>query len=209
MVHRVATLFAFAAVGSFCSAQNLIFNGDFTQGEVGFTGSPNHAVTTNPSLVNPSAVSFLDHTGNSTGPRNMLYAMPTDISQQATSPIWNQQVTVTAGVAYDWNVWVAKTVNAPYTSGVELRFLQPDGGGAARFFGVEVPSGQWNLATVRITPINSGTVNLYIKAIGDPGVTHDLALDDISFTATSVPEPATIAVLLMGAGLVLRRRRRS
>lgn len=138
----------------------------------------------------------------------MLYAMPVDISQGTTSPVWHQQVTLVGGTAYDWNVWVAKTVNTPYASGVGLRFLTPTGGGADRFFGVNVPSGQWQLATVRITPTNSGTFDLYINAIGDPEATHDLALDDISFTATSAPEPATMAALALGAGLIVRRRAR-
>lgn len=203
---RAASITFFVALSTcFASAQNLIVNGDFTLGDTGFTGGGNYAITTNPNLLDPGSVSFLDHTNNSSGPRNMLFARPSDIAQPETAPIWHQQVSVTAGQQYAWTVQVAKTHAAnPYTVGVWMGFSTE--GGTNRMFGTDIAAGEWREAWLPVMSPTTTTLNLYIGAVGDPNITHDLVLDDISFVA--VPEPGTMALLAGGAALVLRRRRR-
>ncbi|MBL8066548.1 MAG: PEP-CTERM sorting domain-containing protein [Chthonomonadaceae bacterium] len=66
------------------------------------------------------------------------------------------------------------------------------------------------LSTTLVSNWNVGT-DIWIRwtDINDTGNDHGLGIDDIVFSATPVPEPATMVALVMGVGALVARRKRS
>lgn len=81
----------------------------------------------------------------------------------------------------------------------------PGGGG-----GIPLPQGVWTFASVTgIAPAGTASMGAYILNI-DADTNADFYFDDMSLTATSVPEPASLSVLgLLGFAALHRRRRRA
>jgi hypothetical protein len=178
-------------------AQELVVNGDFTQGNVGFTsdyayhadvagnnelvddsGNNGYSITTNGINVHNN-FHGLDHTQNTVGPRNFMA-----VNGHGTQyVVWKQTVTVEAGVSYYFSAWARSLNNAaPYA---KLRF---------RVNGVQVgtqlnlgayPANDWD----RFYGTWMSTVNgdILIEIVNNEGALggNDFGIDDISFATLS------------------------
>ncbi len=187
------------------SAPNLVTNGAFEAGNVGFTSSytfnpqpitpGTYVITTSPSLVLSSFPPCDDHTfGNGTG--NML------LVNGAGTPganVWCQTIPVMPNTFYVMSAWVASSPISP----PQLQFnvngspvgnpFQTSGGGCNwQQFSATWNSGASATATVCIVSLNSGN-----GLFGD-----DFALDDIAMSAAcSVSDQVSVSVAQVDAVL--------
>jgi hypothetical protein len=182
---------------------NLIFNGDFEQGDTGFdTGYPystdgfpegTYTINTNPRNLGLLWASFSDHT---TGAGKMM------IVNGATVPnitVWEQTVSVSPNTHYEFSFWLSTAYE--YSSNpAELEYFINNVSmgviNAPEQRGVWIQVSQsWHSVTDTIS-----TIKIIDRNIG-PGA-NDFALDDISLI---VPEPASLLLLGLG-GLLIRKR---
>ena len=201
-------LYISACASSVAHAQNLITNGDFTAGNTGFSSGysfvttniavSEYGVVTDPKNWNPSLFSFADHTNNATGSRNML------VANGSTTPdvtIWSQTVAVTPSRNYLFSGWIssAYNVNAPaiefFAGTVSPGTINPIiiTPGTWAFF-----SGNWNSGS-------STSVSLRMRDNNLESNGNDVAVDDLSFTATAVPESGTLPFILLTALIPLAK----
>lgn len=191
-------------------AVNLIVNGDFEAGNIGFTSdytyfsAPINADTSYAIGNNPREwhayrqwASFGDHT---TGHGLMF------IGDGATAPnkvVWQQTVAVASNTLYTFSYWGASSFHSSPArmrvtiNGIQVGsdFMFPSQTGQWQRFSVLWNSGSATQATIRL-------VDQTLKADGD-----DFALDDISLQAV-VPEPGTMCLFSVGVMAVLLNRRK-
>ena len=208
------------ATGSCLSGNtlNLLSNGDFSQGNIGFATNYTYSATDcgpagfitvgrDPFACNGAAPSFGDHT---TGSGLML------IANGATTPgivAWEQTVSVELDRTYTFTGWVADWGNdlipgeaSPNllliaNGSVLLTFSPPRTDGAWTKVSAQWNSGSASVATIQI-------IDTTAVALGD-----DFALDDLSFGVTAknaVPEPGSFSLvgLAIAAVSLLRFTRR-
>ena len=164
---------------------NLVVNGDFSQGNVGFTSSyANYAggiangyiIDTDPRTYNAQH-SGADHT---TGTGNFL------IADAATGnvDVWCQTIAVTPNTAYDFSMWVNNIVRP--TSNFADPTLEVTINGVILVNSGPIPevpdvwvnvSAQWN-------SLAATSAVICIRAAGAGFGGHDFGLDDISFRPT-------------------------
>ncbi len=187
------------------TAPNLVVNGAFESGNVGFTSSytftpqpitpGTYTITTSPSLVLSTFPPCDDHTfGNGTG--NML------LINGAGTPganVWCQTIPVMPNTFYVMSAWVASSPISP----PQLQFnvngtpvgnpFQTSGGGCNwQQFSATWNSGASATATVCIVSLNSGN-----GFFGD-----DFALDDIAMSAAcTVSDQVSVSVAQVDAVL--------
>ena len=162
---------------------NLIFNGDFTQGNVGFSTDYNYTtdlypegnyyVGTNPNNYHTGFAACTDHT---TGTGNMM------IINGASAPntnVWCQTVSVSPNTNYTFIAWgESVTVGNP----AQLQF-SIDGNQIGSVFGVPANTCQWGQF---YTTWNSGantTAQICILNQQTASGGNDFAIDDISFVS--------------------------
>lgn len=179
-------------------AAELIVNGDFTQGPVGFSTGYRHspssitdvgtyAVVTNPRLVHPDAFSYGDHTTGS----GLMMAVDGAIIPNVV--VWSQTVAVTPATDYAFSTWVSTWVAI---SPAQLDFLF--NGSSVGTFTAPATSGVWQQFT---NAWNSGSATSLTIQIVDRNVSfsgNDFAIDDISLTAES--SPGSVVVFGADAG---------
>ena len=199
-------------------AQNLVINGDFGVGNIGFTsgyiyagvaGTPapisgnantlwdegTYSVGTDPFSFHSSWTSFGDHT---TGTGNMLIvngdANPVNVWQGTlSSPL-------VAGQTYEFSAWVANLYPPPVglgTTPINPAQLQFSVGGSTIGSIYTAPGvGVWSEFTATFV---AGIEPVAVLDLQTAPNGNDFALDDISIIA--VPEPGTLA-LFAGSGLL-------
>jgi hypothetical protein len=69
--------------------------------------------------------------------------------------------------------------------------------------------GQWTLLSGSWNSASASTATIQIFDLTTAHQGNDFALDDLSFSALAVPEPATAALVGLGAVALVRRRRAS
>lgn len=175
-------------------ANNKVINGDFTAGNTGFTSdygsvtSPTaictknctnvlgpeglYSITTNPNFTHTAFKDMTDHTGNTTGARNMMVVN----GATTTAFIWKQTINVQPNTDYIFSVWFASvTLTNPGRLDFSIN-------GAALNTPIVLPTAYgWNNFTARWTSGAStsaviGILNENLVANG-----NDFALDDIVF----------------------------
>ena len=165
---------------------NLVFNGDFNEGDTAFTSAYPYvsgvgslvptgvfAITTDPHLDHPDAASFGDHT---TGSGNMMAI------NGASSPIdiWCQTITVTPNTYYDFSAWFANW-SSDTTDDLPVIQFEINGVPIAGSFDFPHPDGVW---TKYANSWYSGTDTTATICIHDSVTAasgNDFAIDDISF----------------------------
>jgi len=166
----------------------LVDNGAFTLGNVGFTSSYTYvssgagelvpedvyAIVTNPFGPHPAACSFGDHT---TGTGNMMAI------NGASTPIsvWCETIPVTPNTNYDFSAWVANWSAADVGTGVPLLQFQINGTLIGTADAITSACGVWvNFFATWNSGINTtANICIYDECIAADG--NDFALDDISF----------------------------
>jgi len=206
-VYRTLPVLAGAALALSAQA-NLVVNGDFEAGDAGFSSDYTNGdiydpaiylVGTNPGAVHNQWASFGDHT---TGSGQMMII---NGSEDMNDKVWFQTgITVETNTEYFFSTWLASSHMANVA---ELTFMI-NGDVVGSPILAPTTLGDW----VQFYAVwNSGaatTVDLAIRNAQDAFGGNDFALDDIVFSTTPVPEPATMIVLALGAAYMRRRRRR-
>jgi hypothetical protein len=168
---------------------NKVTNGDFTSGNTGFTSAygyltpagsstlhpeGKYTVTTSPRNVHDGFDSFLDHTANTTGVRNMM-VINGDVT--ANTVVWSENITVDPNTNYVFSIWCASANSA---NPAQLSFTI--GNTTYPVFALPSTTGLWTNFTT--TTWNSGnntsaTISIINKNTIASG--NDFALDDIVF----------------------------
>ena len=221
---KLAVLFCLGGLAASQASANLIFNGDFSAGNTGFTsdytyiapgtvnppGAPDqgqsdytlwdegtYSVGTDPNSLHASWASFGDHT---TGTGNMM------IVNGAASPVSVWQGTLTSalvvGQTYEFSAWVANLYPPPVgvgttpTAPAQLQFSIGGNQVGASFTAPGV--GVWSEFTATFV---AGSEPIAVLDLNTLPNGNDFALDDISLTV--VPEPTTMTIVIAGALLLL------
>lgn len=210
----VALLLLLPAPRAFSSPVNLVTNGDFSAGNVGFETdydyvghAPNamwpdgvYTVDTSASVIHALWETSGDHDG---GGNFMLVNGSTEVGQT----VWAQTISTIVGWTYDFSLWAKNLccTDGGLETGPQLAFLVNGiqfGAGTTDGPGVWQPFGGSFLAT-------SHTARIEVRN----GVTdyraNDFGLDDISVTNTATPEPTSLLMLATGCVLLVKRLRRA
>lgn len=187
------------------TAFELIVNGDFSSGNIDFSSDyaylpgagqgvtpDSYTVEVNTVPWHGSFVSFPDHTD---GTGNMLIAN----GSITGGVVWSQVVSVVPSSNYTFSFWAASAYSqAPAT--LRVRF---NGDQVGLNMGLSSTPGLWlQYSGVWSSGANtSATIEIDdLVLVGDG---NDFTIDDISLT----PEPASCALLAMGAFALVRMRR--
>jgi hypothetical protein len=172
------------------TTRNLVFNGDFSQGNIGFTSEYQYftpvvpipagiqgayGVVTNPQAWFAGFSACTDHT---TGTGNMLVA-DGSVANAGNDKIWCQKIPVTAGQNYTFSYWI-QTVATPNPANIEVLI-----NGVS--VGIDVAPATTCGWVQHTYTWNSGAATLADICIFDRVITasgNDFAIDDISFTST-------------------------
>ncbi|WMX16423.1 gliding motility-associated C-terminal domain-containing protein [Aureispira sp. CCB-E] len=168
------------------SGVNIIYNGDFEDGDVGFssaytvgTGGPfgqlsnagTYAINTNSSNTHNNFSSCTDHTSSS---GNFMIVNGSTVANQS---VWCQTVNVTPNTDYQFSTWVT-SVEA--TNPASLQF-SINGVNVGNPFSASSTTCQWNqfFATWNSGTNTTATICIVNQNIGNGG--NDFGLDDIEF----------------------------
>ncbi|MGI8893361.1 MAG: hypothetical protein ACR2GN_07860, partial [Bacteroidia bacterium] len=186
----------FISVISFAEAQcppgtaptgtNLVLNGDFSQGDIGFgsgystgtggafglvTNSGQYAIVTNPGLAHTNFASFGDHTS---GTGNMMVI---NGSGAANVSIWCQTISVKPFTTYNFSTWIATAVSS---SPAILQF-SINGVNTGFPFAASSNTGQWQQFFTNWYSGSNLTANICIVNQNTSTFGNDFAIDDIFF----------------------------
>lgn len=169
---------------------NLIYNGDFELGDVGFTSdydpAPNnwngifvdpeakYRVENNPSQEFFEFEDCRDHTGNS---GNMLMANGSEDSDDA---VWCQSVAINPNQGYQFEAWFTSLSDkkSPSTMMVEINGVQ-----IGSDLDLDHYACNWESITATWYSGNSTVANICIYDLEEDEHGNDFAVDDISFTS--------------------------
>jgi hypothetical protein len=202
-IHQSLMILGIVSLQSSVLSQNLLSNGSFELGNVGFfsgytyapssnQGQREYALVSNPRPWNPGAFSMSDHTS---GTGLMLAA---NGSSLATDILWRQVVSVQPNTTYlfggwdaSWGVLGGNTDPSPANLRISINGLQlgdtaaPSQDGQWHQFSFQWLSGAATQASIEIRDLNTAFLG------------NDFALDDMTFAV--VPEPSS-ALLILGLG---------
>jgi len=170
---------------------NLVVNGDFEQGNTGFStgylysgpnplAPPGH-YTVAPSITNPWYANCADHTP--TGANNMLLVDGANGSSGVAvgTMLWCQTVTVTPNTDYAFSTWLTNLNASGATS--QLRF-SINGVQVGAVQNTPLGTCQWNQFYVLWNSGAATTANICISEASGAQPGNDLAIDDIFFGTT-------------------------
>jgi hypothetical protein len=203
---------AFCLLGN---STNLLVNGDFSQGDVGFVTDYTYSATncvpegfitvgSNPFLCNPSAPSFGDHT---TGSGLMLLA------NGALTPgvvAWQETISVQPDQIYAFIGWDSNWANNSIPGEALSHLLLMINGSVLTAFSPNFTNGVWTQFSAQWDSGNASSAVIQIADTTAIALGDDFALDDLSFGpgAIAVPEPNSLALIGTAlAGLSLMRLR--
>ncbi|MDI9364737.1 MAG: gliding motility-associated C-terminal domain-containing protein [Flavobacterium sp.] len=174
---------------------NLVVNGNFTQGNTGFTSSYNYAsvnvtegqyfVGSNPNAWNSGTVACKDYTN---GSGNMLLVNGAPVADVS---IWQQTITVKPNTNYAFSAWL----QAIYPINPAQLQFSINGKTIGNLFSAVLPTCNWQqfYTTWNSGNITSATISIVNKNTIVLG--NDFALDDISFAELSIKrDSVTITV---------------
>ena len=169
---------------------NLVVNGDFEQGNTGFTTNYNlyvagnqvqssdYAVTTDANLIEPT-FSGVDHT---TGSGQFMVV---DGSTNTADQAWCQNVAVTPNTDYVFSTWVNNVVDPTLNSAdPEVQLLINGSSICASLVLPELPD-QWVLLSCTWNSGTATNAQLCIRTLNTDPIGNDFGIDDIEFFAPS------------------------
>jgi hypothetical protein len=187
-------------------AADLVVNGDFEAGNTafgsdygflsaprqlfGFTGT--YGIDDDPLEYwpDPAIISFVDHT---TGSGLMFIG-----DGGPTSRVWFQDILVTAGQNYTYSAWITDILALSTAAPRATLSFEIDGINVGVFDLTGIEGGDWTNFSVNWNATTTTTVQLVIRSLDPEPDGNNFAIDDISFSPVSVPEPSSIALLLTG-----------
>ena len=219
---KITTAIVAMAIASPGSAANLIINGDFESGNIGFSsdyafspanGSPPavYTVASDPSSWNRNFVSAGDHT---TGSGLMMIV---NGSQNAGDIVWrSESLSLSAATDYFFEAFVMNVF--PDNPPVLTFAVSLDGGPEMVLDTLDVPNatGFWNGLSTSFNSGGASTASLFLRNAQTAFGGNDFAIDDISLDTKSVvnppnavPEPTTWLMLIFGFGMIGSAMRRT
>jgi hypothetical protein len=200
---KIATsLIVTVAALSAAQSQNLLFNGDFDAGNVGFTSTyiyssgdtvpeRTYAVISDPAFTHGGAASFKDHTS---GVGLMLVA---NGSSDSTNVVWSQTVGVATNRAYAFSGWGATW---GHIGGQDFDPAPPamrifvNGAQTGEAVQLIAKNGQWQSFTALWDSQSATQAIIEIRLATTALVGNDIALDDFSFASLSTDHFASISI---------------
>lgn len=194
------------------SAQNLLVNPAFTDGNSGFTstytyftGSPlpegRYVIAHSPREHHPLQADFGDHT---TGTGLMMVVNGGTLPNVYDWPLWQETVSVSANTLYDFSAWTT-TANSFDTSPGQLG-VRINGETVVSSYTVPNPAANWQQFGGLWNSGASSSATIQIFSLNTAALGNDFVLDDLNFS-TAVPEPTSMLALAAGIGVLIRRRR--
>lgn len=165
---------------------NLVVNGDFSQGNTGFSSSYDYTTFNNtegqytvaatPKNWNANYVECGDHTS---GAGNMLIV---NGSPQANLQAWSQNIAVTPNTNYAFSAWVQSVA---FGNPAQLQWVI-NGKEMGGLISAELLTCRWTQFFFTWNSGNNTTANIYIINKNTQVAGNDYALDDISFAPVFV-----------------------
>jgi hypothetical protein len=214
LIANLSVTILFLGSAGAAQAANIIVNGDFETGNIGFSsdyqylspslGEGHYAIGTNPNSVHSLFASFGDHT---TGTGNMMIVNGSTLPNQT---VWQQTIDVSPNTEYNFAAWIASAFSGEPAElqPAELQF-SINSTSIGDIFTAPTTLGNWEEfnATWNSGSNTQATVSIVDLSLAYGG--NDFALDDISMEAAStpVPEPLTIlgSTTALGVGALLKR----
>jgi hypothetical protein len=223
------------SVAAQASVDNLVVNGDFESGNVGFgseysskgdqTKLPDgddsqriwhegtYIVGADANAANPW-FSNKDNASFKTGTKMMMVngALTTAGTSVSDVSVWNQTVQVVANTEYYFSALVASLdQNSPATLAFSIngqKLVSTDGTGLGSF--TATADGAWKSFYAVWNSGSNVSANLNLVNFTSAAHGNDFALDNIAMSTTApIPEPETYALMGMGLlGLMAARRRK-
>lgn len=190
------------------SPQNLIVNGNFEGGNVGFlsdyhfdstppmNGVGYYAIGTTPKTWNSSWGDFSNHTPGGT------LMMIVDGATTAGMVVWGQNVTVQPHTPYRFSFWAASS----YSQHPATLRLMINGTTVGTDLTLPTQVGEWVEFSVLWQSALATTAAIRLYNLNTRYLGNDFVLDDIQMVA--IPEPATFTLLLVGTAAILLARRK-
>jgi hypothetical protein len=192
-------------LGASHARAGLIVNGDFEQGNTGFTTqytfSPgdigpaqSYDVVDNPAHSRPHDISPISYGDHTTGHGLMMAVNGAEVPNVL---VWGETVAVSPHTTYQFSAWISSWFPAAPES-LDVRFNGASIGTmtAPSTTAVWVPfSTTWDSGSATSAAIE-------LRNLGTADVGNDFALDDISLAGPSgspIPEPASVVLLLTGS----------
>jgi hypothetical protein len=185
-------LFATAFLVQIAAAQNLVINGDFENGNTGFStryafgdvsGPGTYNIGTNPSTAPDAYGDWCNCGDHTSGTGNMMIV---NGANSVAWPVWEEVVHVTPSTEYTFSYWgaevdhdsnslphIAVRINGKVIGNSFFPRNSPDNGGQWMNFTFTWNSGSSHTAELALVDLNTDTVF------------NDFAVDDISFAQAS------------------------
>jgi hypothetical protein len=170
------------------SEDNLIYNGDFSLGNVGFntdytysTGIPfgvgYYTIGTNPQLVHPGFAPCNDHTQDTAKLMMFFdsYTVPNKL-------VWSQEVDVKKSSIYKFSMWATKLVyydDSDFQIRINGKALEPD-------FHIGKASCTWSYYESKWNSTSNTKALIEIYNLSTFSNGNDIAIDDLAFVLDSV-----------------------
>ena len=169
-------------------AEDLVINGNFNLGNVGFTSDYEYVSETGSSMVPENRYTvgtsprnyhpgFIIHGDHTTGDGNMLIA---NGSPNNSKYVWKQSVYVEKGKTYEFSAWfLSVSENTPLNKDM-IEYVINDEANLGEYDKTE---NDWQRYYWRYTATESGYIDIKIRSLSSAASGNDFAIDDISFTS--------------------------
>ncbi|HMQ89837.1 MAG TPA: hypothetical protein PKB07_19700, partial [Flavilitoribacter sp.] len=189
------------------SPTNLLVNGDFSQGDTGFTSDyiygtgggvgllsneGQYAIATNAASTHNHFAGCTDHTGNG----NMMVVNASGV----TNNVWCQTIQVSSNTEYDFSAWVTSVTSQ---NPAKLQF-SVNGALLGDLFQASPVTCNWQAFDAQWASGANTTAEICIVNVNQTPAGNDFALDDISFREICVfTDEVTLTVADLDASLNL------